>query len=68
MSNPLRRFPSSFEKLEMTKWFKDHPEPGSDASPIAIRAYYSDLLAETNRWASERTPEALRKLGSEIRM
>ena len=54
-----RRFPSAGELPEETKWFKDHPWPDPDASSSTRRAFYSELLAQTNQWSKEGAKGAL---------
>ncbi len=49
-----RRFPSSDELPAMTRWRKDHQAPGDDAAADKKRAYYSELLKQTDDWVKER--------------
>jgi hypothetical protein len=49
-----RRFPQPWELAAMEKWRKDHSYPGVDDPADKKRAYYSDLLKQTEQWVKER--------------
>ncbi|HXY06695.1 MAG TPA: hypothetical protein VEI52_02480, partial [Terriglobales bacterium] len=46
--------PSPWAPASFSQWFEDHQSPGEDASAETRRAYYKELLAQTNRWIQER--------------
>ena len=50
----LRRFPRPWELAAMDKWQKDHKYPSPEDPPEKKRAYYSDLLKQTDAWLKER--------------
>jgi hypothetical protein len=50
----LTRFPSPYGLAAMVKFWKDHHWPGDDAPPDVKRAFYSDLLQQSAKWAKER--------------
>ena len=49
-----RRFPSNRSLPERTRWYEDHAYPGSDAPQDKQKAYYSDLLKQTDAWIKQR--------------
>ncbi len=49
-----RLFPQPWELAAMEKWRKDHHYPGADDPADKKRAYYSDLLKQTEQWLKER--------------
>jgi len=49
-----RRFSQPWELTAMEKWRKDHQYPGADDPADKKRAYYSDLLKQTEQWVKER--------------
>jgi hypothetical protein len=49
-----RRFPQPWELAAMEKWRKDHQYPGADDPADKKRAFYSDLLKQTEQWVRER--------------
>jgi hypothetical protein len=48
-----RRFPSNRNLPEEMKWYEDHAYPGSDAPEDKQKAYYSDLLKQTDAWIKQ---------------
>jgi hypothetical protein len=38
----------------MSKWYKDDPHPNSDDTAAKKRAYYADLLKQSDHWLKER--------------
>ncbi len=50
----LRRFPTPWELASMSRWTKDHQYPGADTPADKKRAYYTDLLKQTEVWVKER--------------
>jgi hypothetical protein len=50
----LRRFPRPWELAAMEKWRKDHKEPSPEDLPEKKRAYYSEVLKQTDMWLKER--------------
>jgi hypothetical protein len=50
----LRRLPRHWELASMSKWSKDHPRPNTDEAAAKKRAYYADLLKQTDAWMKER--------------
>jgi hypothetical protein len=48
-----RRFPSNRNLPEEMKWYDNHAYPGSDAPVDKKKAYYSDLLKQTDAWIKE---------------
>jgi hypothetical protein len=50
----LTRFPQPYGLVGMSKWWKDHEWPAEDAPPDTKRAFYKDLLAQTDLWLKER--------------
>jgi len=49
-----RRFPSPWNFPERSQWYKDHEYPGSDAPTDKKKAYYTDLLKQTDQWIKQR--------------
>lgn len=49
-----KRYPSPWAPASYGKWSEDHKYPGEDAPAEARRAYYTDLLAQANKWVEER--------------
>jgi len=49
-----RRFPSWWELAAADKWRKDHPWPNADDPAEKKKAYYSDLLRQTEQWLKVR--------------
>jgi hypothetical protein len=49
-----RRFPSNSNLSEPTRWYEDHAYPGSDAPQDKKKAYYTDLLKQTDAWIKQR--------------
>ncbi len=49
-----RRFPSNSNLPERTRWYEGHAYPGGDAPVDKTKAYYSDLLKETDAWVRQR--------------
>src|ERR1035438_4794964 len=45
-----RRLPEAWELYSMSKWYKDHPHPNTDDPAAKKRAYYADLLKQTDQW------------------
>lgn len=45
-----RRLPEAWELYSMSKWYKDHPHPNTDDSAAKKRAYYADLLKQSDQW------------------
>ena len=45
-----RRFPSNSNLPERTRWYQEHAYPGSDAPTDQRKAYYGDLLQQTDSW------------------
>jgi hypothetical protein len=45
-----RRFPSNSNLPGRTRWYETHDYPGSDAPEDKKKAYYSDLLKQTDTW------------------
>jgi hypothetical protein len=54
-----RRLPEAWELYSMSKWYKDHPHPNTDDSAAQKRAYYADLLKQSDQWLKQR-PEMTR--------
>ena len=50
----LTRFPEPWELSSMSKWDDDHHYPGEDAPADAKHAYYTERLAQTRVWITER--------------
>ncbi len=50
-----RRLPEAWELYSMSKWYKDHPHPNPDDSAAKKRAYYADLLKESDQWLQQRS-------------
>lgn len=50
----LTRFPEPWELSSMSKWDEDHHFPGEDAPADAKHTYYSERLAQTTVWITER--------------
>ncbi len=48
-----RRFPSNSSLPQRTQWYEDHAYPGSDAPVDKKKAYYSDLLKQTDAWIKQ---------------
>jgi len=53
-----RRLPQPWELASMSKWFKDHPRPEIDDPAEKKRAYYNELLKQTDAWLKERPKSA----------
>ncbi len=49
-----RRFPRYWELSAREKWEKDHPYPKGDDPAEPKRAYYSELLKQTDQWLKQR--------------
>ncbi|HTQ56234.1 MAG TPA: hypothetical protein VMI94_17320 [Bryobacteraceae bacterium] len=49
-----RRVPQPWQLASMSKWYKDHQRPNTDDPAGKKRAYYSDLLKQTDAWSKER--------------
>ena len=49
-----RRFPSNSSLPERTRWYEDQAYPGSDAPEDKKKAYYGDLLKQTDAWIKSR--------------
>jgi hypothetical protein len=49
-----QRLPESWELASMDKWNKDHPRPNNDDPADKKRAYYADVLKQTDSWLKER--------------
>ena len=49
-----RRLPYSWEQADMSKWHKDHKRPQTDEAADKKRAYYAELLKQTDLWLKER--------------
>lgn len=49
-----RQFPSPYNLPARTRWNKDHQYPADDAPADTKKAYYSDLLKQTDDWTRER--------------
>lgn len=49
-----RRFPTHWNLPERTRWGDSHKYPDSDAPEAEKRAYYSDLLKQTDAWIKQR--------------
>ncbi|MDR3703739.1 MAG: hypothetical protein P4L56_29085 [Candidatus Sulfopaludibacter sp.] len=54
-----RKLPEAWELYSMSKWYKEHPQPNSDDSAAKKRAYYADLLKQSDQWLKQR-PEMAR--------
>jgi len=54
-----RRLPEAGELFSMSKWYKDHPYPNSDDPAAKKRAYFADLLKQSDQWLKERPGMAL---------
>jgi hypothetical protein len=50
-----RHFPSPSSLPERSQWYKDHKYPNSDAPADQKKAYYSELLKQTDEWIKQRT-------------
>jgi len=50
----IRRFPSPWELVAMTKWNKDHQYPAGDAPADKKREYYTGRFEQTAEWVKER--------------
>ena len=48
-----RRFPSNSNLSERTQWYDSHAYPGANAPADKKRAYYSDLLQQTDAWIKQ---------------
>ncbi|HLK66621.1 MAG TPA: hypothetical protein VKU19_24470 [Bryobacteraceae bacterium] len=48
------RFPSNSNLPERTRWYESHDYPGSDAPQDKKKAYYRDLLRQTDAWIRQR--------------
>jgi hypothetical protein len=49
-----RRFPSNRSLPEQMQWYEEYKYPGSDAPQDKQKAYYSDLLKQTDAWIKQR--------------
>ena len=49
-----RHFPSNWDLPERTRWYEDHKYPGSGARADEKKAYFSDLLKQTDVWIKQR--------------
>jgi hypothetical protein len=49
-----RRFPSNWNLPKRTRWYEDHEYPSSDAPADKKKAYYTDLLKQTDDWIKQR--------------
>jgi thiol-disulfide isomerase/thioredoxin len=54
-----KRFPHAGYLADREQWLKDHPSPDAGASPDTRKAYFRDLLAQTNQWLKERPDSIL---------
>jgi len=54
-----------WEPVAALKWFKAHERPGDDAAADKKRAYYADLLKQTDQWLKE-SPESADLWGSRL--
>jgi hypothetical protein len=48
------RFPSNWNLPERTRWYEDHNYHGSDTPADQKKAYFSDLLKQTDTWIKQR--------------
>jgi hypothetical protein len=48
------RFPTLWELPSMSKWTKDHKNPGVDAPADKAREYYTELWKQSAEWVKER--------------
>jgi hypothetical protein len=48
-----RRFPSNSNLPERTQWYESHAYPGADAPSEKRKAYYRDLLKQTDTWTKQ---------------
>jgi hypothetical protein len=49
-----RRLPEAWELSSMSKWYRDHPQPNADDPAAKKRAYYADLLKQSDQWLKQR--------------